>query len=240
MMTLRRASERAHEKRSQQESWLTFRPRDQADPLANGFGSLSVLREGRLPPQGGARKSLQDAEVITYVREGALVYEDSTGLSGVLRAGEFQRTTAGRGLRYSTTNASQTSWAHVFQIWLSPTTTGLEPSHEQRRFSVAERRGALCVVASPDGRQGSLRVNQDALLHSAILDPGQHIVHVLARGRSAWVHVVAGVVSMDTVTLSGGDGIGVHGEPTVSLTAREAAEIILLELDEPQPATGAT
>lgn len=233
MITLRKASERHHDRRRKQEVWHTFYQEDRTDALADGFGTLEILNEDRLPPGGGVpRHPHRDAEIVTYVREGALAHEDSMGRSGVIHAGEFQRMTAGRGIRHSETNASRTDWAHVFQIWLRPSEAGLEPSHEQKRFCAAERRGLLCVVASPDRRSGSLRIHQDALMYSAMLDPGQHVVHELSQGRSAWLHLVQGEVNLGDVVLSTGDGAGVTGERVVSLTAREGTEILLLDLGE--------
>ena len=210
MITLRRAAQRHHDRRRKQEVWLTFDPQDRADPLADGFGALEILDEDRLSP--GAvlpPRPHHDADIVTYVREGALAYDDSSGRSGVIQAGEFQRTTAGRGSRHSETNASRTDWAHVFQIWLRPAQAGLEPGLEQKRFSAADRRGGLCVVASPDARRGSLRIHQDALLYSAMLGPGKHVVHELREGRSAWLHLVEGEMTLGDVVLSTGDGAGV-------------------------------
>jgi redox-sensitive bicupin YhaK (pirin superfamily) len=237
MITLRRANERHHDRRRKQEVWHTFRP-DRADALAGGFGTLEILDEDRLPPGAVVpRHRDRDAEIVTYVREGALAHEDSTGRSGVIHAGEFQRMTAGRGIRHSESNASRTDWAHVFQIWLRPSEAGREPGHEQKRFSAAERRGALCVIASPDARRGSLRVHQDALVYSAMLDPGQHVVHELSHGRSAWLHLVQGEVTLGDSVLTTGDGAGVTAEPAVSLTAREAAEILLVDLGARVPSS---
>jgi len=236
MITVRRAKERYHDRRRKWEVWHTFYPEDRADALADGFGTLEILNENRLPPGAGvARHPHRDAEVLTYIREGALAHEDSMGRSGVIHAGEFQRMTAGRGIRHSETNASRTDWAHVFQISLRPSETGLEPSHEQKRFSAAERRGGLCVVASPDARRGSLRIHQDALMYSAMLDPGQHVVHALSPGRRAWLHVVQGEVTVGDVVLTTGDGAGVTAERAVSLTARQETEILLLDLGEQLP-----
>lgn len=238
MITLRRDKERHHDRRRKLEAWLTFGPRDRADALAGGFGALEVLTEDRLAPGAGVpRRPPHDAEIVTYVREGTLAYEDSSGLSGVIPAGEFHRMTAGRGIRHSETNASRTDWAHFFQVWLRPSEAGLEPEHEQKRFSAAERRGRLCVVASPDARGGSLRIHQDALLYSAMLDPGVHVVHELSEGRRAWLHVVQGEVALGDAILTTGDGVGVTAERTVSLTAREETEILLLDLADPPPAS---
>lgn len=234
MITLRRASERHHDRRRKQEIWLTFDPRHAAGPLDAGFGALELLDEDRLSPGTGVpRHARHDAEIVTYVREGALAYEDSIGRSGVICAGEFQRMTAGRGLRHGARNASRTDWAHVFQIWLRPSQAGLESSCEQRRFSAADRRGGLCLIASPDARRGSLRICQDTLMFASMLDPGQHVVHELSWRRRAWLHVVQGAVTFGDVVLTTGDGVGVTAERAVSLTARAATEILLLDLAEP-------
>jgi hypothetical protein len=238
MITLRRHKQRRHVKRGEQDVWLTFSSDDSADPLADGFGNLEILNEDRLPPGAGAGVPLHrhhDAEIVTYVHEGALAYEDSTGRSGVIQSGEFQRMTAGRGIRHSESNASPADWAHCFQIWLRPSRAGLAPSREQKRFSAAERRGGLCVVASPDGRTGSMRLHQDAVIYSALLDPGQHVAHELSRGRCAWLHVVRGELMLDGVVLTTGDGAGVTSDRAVSLTAQSESEILLVNLAEPLP-----
>jgi len=145
-------------------------------------------------------------------------------------AGEFQRMTPGRGIRCNETNASRTDWTHVFQIGLYPSRAGFEPGHEQKRFSAAERRGVLCVVASPDARKGSLRVHRDAELYSSLLDPGQHVVHELSPGRSAWLHLLDGKVMLGDVILTAGDGAGITVERAVSITAQEESEIMLIDL----------
>jgi redox-sensitive bicupin YhaK (pirin superfamily) len=233
MITPRRTKERRHDQRRTREAWHTFYPEDTADPLAGGFGSLELLNEDRLPPGADLPRHLNgDAEIVTYVRQGALAQQDSMGSSGVIRAGEFQRLSAGRGLRHTETNASRTDWAQVFQLWLRPSEADLEPSHEQRLFSAGERRGDLCVVASPDGRRGSLRIHQDALIYSAMLDPGQHVIHELSQGRTAWLHLVEGEATVGDIVLTAGDSVGVTAERAVSLTARKETEILLLDLGE--------
>lgn len=233
MITLRRAKDRHYHRHHEQEIWLTFHPRDRANPRADHFGSLGSLSERRLPPRAiASRTSHHDAEIVTYVREGALAYEDAPRRAGVIQAGEFQGTTAGRGIRRSERNASRSNWAQVFQLLLAPSEPGLEPRHEQKRFSTAQRRGGLCVVASADARRGSLRIHQDALTCSALLEPGQHLVHELLPGRMAWIHIVAGEVTLGDVVLSTGDGAGVTAERAVSLTALSETEILLLDLRE--------
>lgn len=236
MITLRRAKERHHDQRRNQEVWLSFYPEDLTSPLAGGFGALEVFNEDRLSPGAGVPRQRQhDSEIVTYVREGALAYEDSTGRLGVIHAGEFRRMSAESGIRHSERNASRTDGAHVFQIWLRPSRAAAGTGHEQKRFSVAQRRGGLCIVASPDAQGGSLRIQQDALVYSALLRRGQHVVHELAQGRNAWLHIVQGEAALGEFVLNTGDGAGVTAERAVSLTAREETEILLLDLG-PEPA----
>jgi quercetin 2,3-dioxygenase len=233
MIILRRNNQRQYDRRRRQEGWRTFTPRSPADPLAGGFCTLELLNEDRLRPGARVEHSQRDGEVITYVREGALAYQDSLGHAGLIQAGEFHHMTVARGIGHSETNPSRTDAAHVFQIWLSPSELARAPGPEQKRFSAAERRGTLCVVASPNRRRGSLLVHQDVLMYSAMLDPGQHVVLELAPGRSAWLHLVRGQATVAEVSLITGDSAGITAERAVSLTAREPTEILLLDLGDP-------
>jgi redox-sensitive bicupin YhaK (pirin superfamily) len=231
MFTVRRASERYHHRTSRQEAWFTFEPQDKTEPYAGDFGTLEQLNELRIAPGTSApRNTRRDVEVVTYVYQGVLAYEDSMGHSGVLQAGEFHRVTSGRSLRHSKMNASRTDWAHFYQLWLRPSEIELESEHVQKRFSAAERRGGLCLVASPDARRGSLRIHEDAQICSALLEPGKHVVRELLPGRSAWLHVVQGEVTLGDAVLTGGDGAGITDERAVSLTAREKSEILLVDV----------
>jgi redox-sensitive bicupin YhaK (pirin superfamily) len=231
MITLRRAKERLHVMRGKQDMWLTFYPQDQPGPLADGFGFLAALDETRLPPVGCSGSHRRDeSELITYVYRGALAQEDSTGRSGVIQTGEFQHMVIGRNFRHKERNASRTSWAHVFQITLHPSKIGFECAREQKRFTAAQRRNIPCVVASRDGRKGSLQICQDAFIYSGILDPGHHLVHEILPGRSTWLHIVCGEAKLDDIVLAQGDGVGVTIEPSVSLTVQEKTEILLVDL----------
>ena len=237
MITVRRAADRHHIERIKHDRWLTFYARDRSDPLADGFGSLQVLTESRLAPSAeGTLAPNHDAEIITYVLEGTLAHEDSSGRSGLILAGEFQRWTAGRGVRRSEANALRTDPAHVFHIWLRAARTGREQSQEQKRFPAAERRGVLRVVAAEDARAGSLRVCQDARVYSALLEPGQHIVHELTPGGCAWLHVVRGESTLDDLMLTTGDGAGVQADRAMSITARQDSELLLIDMASPGPA----
>jgi redox-sensitive bicupin YhaK (pirin superfamily) len=233
MITLRRAGERHHIQHRKRDVWLTFYPLDRSDPLTDGFGALELLNEDRLAPGASSRlEPCHDAEIVTYVLEGALAHKDSTGLSGIIQAGEFQRRTGARGIQRSESNASRSDGAHVFHIWLRPSQVEREPSQEQMRFPAADRRGVLRVIASPDGRRGSLRLHQDAQVYTAVLDPGQHLVHELQARRRAWLHIARGEATFGDLVLTSGDGAGVAAERSVSLTARESSEIFLIDLGD--------
>jgi redox-sensitive bicupin YhaK (pirin superfamily) len=231
MISVRRAQARRHDRRHQRDVWRTFDPRDRTNPIAGGFGALELLDEDRLPPGSPIPQQPRgDAEIVTYVREGAVAYEDAMGCSGVIQAGEFQRLTAVQGRRHGEANASRTDWAHVLQIRLRPPEGRLESGREQKRFSAAERRGGLRVVASPDAQRGSLRLHQDARIYSALLEHGQHVVHELLPGRGAWLHLVRGELSLGDLVLTAGDGAAITAERAVSFTAREETEILLVDL----------
>jgi redox-sensitive bicupin YhaK (pirin superfamily) len=190
-----------------------------------------ALNELRIPPSGvSAPHPPEEAEVVTYVCKGTLAQGDSSGKSGVVNAGEFQRMMMARGIRQKEKNPSRSDWAHVFRICLRPSEVGLGNAQEQKRFPVAQRHNLLCVVASPDGRKGSLRLLQDALVFSSALDPGRHLIHELLPGRRAWLHVIHGEVKLQEVIMTRGDGMGVTLEPCVSLTAQENTEILLVDL----------
>jgi redox-sensitive bicupin YhaK (pirin superfamily) len=230
MISLRRNKERRHIQCGKQEIWHTFYPRDHPGPLGNGFGSMVVLDEMRLSPGESAKPHRGDgAEVVTYVYKGALSQEDSTGDSGVIHAGEFQQMSLGHGIRHKETNASQSDWAHIFRISLRPSEAALNCAHEEKRFTAAQRRNVLCVVASLDGRKGSLRIHQDALVYSSILDTGHHVFHALPPGRTAWLHVVYGGARLNGIVLTQGDSVGVMSEPSVSLTVQENTELLLVD-----------
>lgn len=237
MLRVRRAKERLHQRHGTHESWSTFHADELASNLAAQLAPLETLREVRLPAQAVLSECRGPSEVITYVREGTVAFEDSTGRAGLIHAGQFQRMTAGPGVHFQETNPSPTRRAHVYQLWLALPRAGREQGHEVRLFSVAQRRGLWCVVASPDGRRGSLRLGQDTLLYSVILRAGQHLIQALPSGRSAWLHVVTGSLDVAGLEMETGDGVGFVAEPAVSVTCRAAAELLLLELGAPAEAT---
>ncbi len=233
MITCQRSEERFYERRHGQEVWLTFYPRDRASKTVTGFDVLESVSQHRLPPRAVAPRQVHlDTEILTYVRTGRLRFEDSGHGTGLIQAGQFQVSSAGRGIRRAEANASPSRWTTYFQAWLRSGERSREPSREQRQFSGASRRGELCVVASPDGREGSLRLRQDALVYSSILDAGQKLSHALADGRKVWLHVVEGRVLAERTVLNTGDGAGVSRQRELELRAQVATEVLLFEVGE--------
>jgi redox-sensitive bicupin YhaK (pirin superfamily) len=167
---------------------------------------------------------------VTYVLEGEIAHRDSLGSGDVLRPGELQRMTAGTGISHSEFNASQENPVHLYQIWLRPERAGLAPSYEQKAFPEIERRGRLQLVASPDGRDGSLTIRQDARLFLGSIDPNRELTHALAGDRHAWVQVVRGAVDLNGLALSVGDGAAVSDESQLIMRASGPAEVLLFDL----------
>lgn len=231
MITVRPSEERGRTRREWLESYHTFSFADYGDPRHMGFRSLRVINEDYVAPgRGFGAHSHQDMEIVTYVLEGALEHRDSLGTGSVIRPGELQRMSAGTGIVHSEMNASPTEPVHFLQIWIVPERRGIEPGYEQRAVPEEERRGRLRLVASRDGRDGSLTVHQDAELYAALLEPGESVAHPLRRGRSAWVQVARGAVMLNGVALKAGDGAAASEEELLTLSATEPAEVLLFDL----------
>ena len=230
MMLVRKAGERGRSG----DAWLTFEPWARADPRQTaGFGVLGQLTERTLAPGERISGHVQPAEIVTYVREGALAYDDSVGRSAVVHAGEFQRFCVEPGVQHSEKNASSTATAQIFEIALRMPEGRVEHRHARARFTAAQRRNRPCLVASVDGRDGSLRLHQDVRMFSAILFPGRHVVHELRVGYAAWLHVVSGSGTLHGTRLGAGDGAGVTLSPSISFTAQDDAELLIIELAAP-------
>jgi redox-sensitive bicupin YhaK (pirin superfamily) len=217
------------------QGWLdtrhTFSFNDYHDPQHMGFRVLRVINEDRVQPgQGFGTHGHRDMEIISYVLEGELEHKDSLGHGSVLRPGEFQRMTAGTGVEHSEFNPSRTEPAHFYQIWLLPDRRGHHPSYEQKSFPVAERKGKLRLVASPDGRNGSLTIHQDAEVLLSSLDREQQLTHELRSGRFAWLQILHGTVQLNGVSLSQGDGAAIWDETSLKVKAAGPAEIMLFDL----------
>lgn len=230
-MTIRRGKDRGHANHGWLDTYHTFSFADYHDPRQMGFRGLRVINEDFV--QGGsgfATHPHRDMEIVTYVLEGALEHRDSMGNGSVIRPGDVQRMSAGTGVLHSEHNASKRDRVHLLQIWILPERTGVAPSYEQKRFEEAEKRGRLRVVASRDGREGSVQLNADAAIHAALLAPGERVTHAVPAGRHAWVHVVRGAVRVGGELLAAGDAAGVHGPEDVTIDAVEPAEVLLFDL----------
>lgn len=231
MITLRKSGERGGFDFGWLDTKHTFSFGDYHDPRHMGFRSLRVINDDRVQPgEGFPTHGHRDMEIITYVLEGALEHKDSLGTGSVIRPGEVQRMSAGTGIMHSEFNASKQDLLHLLQIWILPERRGLAPGYEQKAFSEEERRNRLRVVASRDGREGSVTVHQDVSLLAGLLDPGARVTHPLATGRHAWVHVARGSVRLGGQVLSAGDGAAVSDAPDVTLEGVEAAEVLVFDL----------
>ncbi|HXQ73242.1 MAG TPA: pirin family protein [Pyrinomonadaceae bacterium] len=231
MITVRRSNERGHFDHGWLNTYHTFSFDQYYDPRYMGFRTLRVINEdfvaaGRGFPKHGHR----DMEIITYILEGALKHEDSMGNGSVIRPGDVQRMTAGTGVRHSEQNASDQERVHLLQIWILPNKEGLEPGYEQKAFSEDERRGRLRLIASDDGREGSVLVHQDVSLFASVLPAGQEVSHTIDPRRYAWIQVARGSVQVNGEKANQGDGLVVVAESALTIQAREPAEILLFDL----------
>jgi quercetin 2,3-dioxygenase len=230
--TLRPARERGHANHGWLDSHHTFSFADYHDPAHMGFRALRVINDDRV--QGGrgfGAHPHRDMEIVSYVLDGGLAHKDSTGTDGVIRPGDVQRMTAGRGVTHSEFNASKTEEVHFLQIWLLPNARNLTPSYEQKTFAAADKRGKLRLVASPDAADGSVRINTDARLYAGLFADGERAELAIPAKRHAWIQVARGSVRVGERTLVEGDGLAITGEPAVTLAGLPGPEAEVLVFD---------
>jgi len=231
MITVLPSSKRFHSEAGWLDSRHTFSFADHYDPERLGFRSLRVINDDRVEPaRGFGSHSHRDMEIITYVLEGELAHKDSMGNGSVIRPGDVQRMSAGTGVVHSESNPSRSVPVHFLQIWIVPDRPGHSPGYEQKAFSEADRRGKLRLVASPDGRDGSVSVHQDASVYAGLLGPGDRAAHQVRPGRHSWVHVARGSIDLNGQTLREGDGAAVSDEERLDLTAKDNSEVLLFDL----------
>jgi redox-sensitive bicupin YhaK (pirin superfamily) len=231
MIAIRRADERGHTDWGWLDSRHTFSFGDYFDERQQGFRALRVLNDDRV--EGGAgfgSHSHRDMEIFSFVLEGALKHQDSAGGGGTIRPGEIQFMRAGSGVTHSEQNASPVEPVHFLQIWVVPDTRGLPPRYDQRPFDVHAAGERFVLLASRDGRDGSVQVQQDLALHATRLAPGRTRSHALAPGRHAWVQVARGSAILNGAALAEGDGAAVSEEARIDLEGGEPAEILLFDL----------
>ena len=230
-ISIRLAKDRGHANHGWLDTFHTFSFADYRDARHMGWGPLRVINEDRVAPATGfPTHAHRDMEIITYVLEGALEHRDSLGTGSVIRPGEVQRMTAGTGVRHSEYNASKTEPVHLLQIWIEPAQTGLPPGYEQKTFPDADKRGRLRLIASSDGRDGSVTINQDAAVYATVLAPEQRITHALARRRRGWLQVARGTLTLNGQALAHGDGAAIEGAHALEIQGIEPAEALLFDL----------
>jgi redox-sensitive bicupin YhaK (pirin superfamily) len=231
MLEIRDAMERGHTNHGWLDSYHSFSFGDYSDPQHMGFGTLRVINEDRVQPgKGFGAHAHRDMEIISYVLEGALEHKDSMGTGSIIRPGDVQRMSAGSGVTHSEFNPADSEQAHFLQIWITPKITGRRPSYEQKYFSPAQKRGRLVVIASQDGRDGSVTVDQDVVIYAALIDGGERVILDLLPGRRVYLHVARGAVNVNAERLQAGDALKVVGESQIMMEDGHDAEVLLFDL----------
>ena len=232
MIVLRPASERGHASHGWLESYHSFSFADYYDPAHMGFGPLRVINEDRVAPgKGFGTHGHRDMEIISYVLDGELAHKDSLGNGSTIVPGDVQRMSAGRGVMHSEFNPSRERPVHFLQIWIEPNVRGAAASYEQKHFDAAARRGRLRLIASPDGREGSVAIHRDARIYAGLFDGVESAEHALAPGRLGYVHIARGKATINGQALGAGDALRIDGEPVVAVSDGRGAEILLFDLD---------
>ena len=230
MIRTRKAVDRGHADHGWLRSHHSFSFADYYDPEFMGFRSLRVINEDRVKPGVGfGTHGHRDMEIISYVLDGALEHKDSMGNGSVIRPGDVQRMSAGTGVMHSEKNPSETDPVHFLQIWIMPEKGGIRPSYEQKRFEDDARQGKLTLVASRDGRDGSVMLHQDVRLYSTILRDNEAVTHEFGPDRYGWVQVARGTAEVNGQKLEAGDGASIAGERAITL--RGSGEVLLFDLN---------
>jgi redox-sensitive bicupin YhaK (pirin superfamily) len=231
MLLIRRSDDRGRADLGWLDSRHTFSFADYHDQRFMGFGPLRVINEDRVQPgKGFGTHGHQDMEIVSYVLSGALAHRDSMGNGSVIRRGDVQRMTAGTGVRHSEFNHSQSELVHFFQIWVFPNRRGLTPGYEEKHFDDAAKRGQLALIASGDGRNGSVLIHQDTDLYASLLAPGDGVTHTIERIRKSWIQLATGAVTVNGEALAAGDGAAIGYEETIRIEASAESELLLFDM----------
>ena len=239
MITVRKSADRGHADHGWLKSFHSFSFADYHDPRHMGFGNLRVINEDRIAPGTGfGTHGHRDMEIVSYVLSGELAHKDSMGngqagaaVSGVIKPGDVQRMSAGRGVMHSEFNHAPNETTHFLQIWIEPNERGIEAGYEQKHFDAASKRGTLRLVASPDGRDGSVTIHADAAIYSGLFDgDDQHLKRPLDPQRRAYVHVVRGSVTVNGQPLQGGDALRIENEGELTIEQGRGAELLVFDL----------
>jgi len=231
MMEVRKSKDRGYADHGWLRSYHSFSFADYYDPEHMGFGHLRVINEDRIRPGTGfGTHGHRDMEIISYVLEGALAHKDSMGNGSTIVPGDVQRMSAGTGVQHSEFNHSADAVTHFLQIWIEPNVTGIPPGYEQKHFDSVSKKGKLRLVASPDGRDGSVRIHQDAGLYAGLLDGVDRATHAIAPGRRAYVYVARGELTVNGQVLEAGDAVKAAGLAEIVLENGKEAEVLLFDL----------
>lgn len=231
MLTIRKSEDRGHADHGWLQSRFSFSFAEYHDPAHIHFGPLRVINDDYIAPgQGFGTHGHKDMEIVTYVLEGAVAHKDSLGNAGNIVPGEVQRMSAGRGIMHSEFNPNVGQRTHLLQIWIIPDRTGGSASYEQKAYDASEKRGKLRLVASPDGAEGSVTIQQNARMYAGLFDGGESSTHTLAAGRLAYVHVARGAVTVNGVALNEGDAVKIENEASVRIDKGSQAEVLLFDL----------
>ncbi len=231
MITLRRSADRGFADHGWLKSFHTFSFADYRDPAQMGFGNLRVINEDRIAPGTGfGTHGHRDMEIVSYVLEGALAHQDSIGTAQAILPGELQRMTAGSGVRHSEFNHAPDATTHFLQIWILPAAANLAPGYEQKAFSDADKRGRLCLVAAPDGRDGAVTLHADASIRAGLFDGAEAATLALNPKRRTWVHLARGRLDVNGQRLQAGDAMGLVGEALLALGQGQDAEVLVFDL----------
>lgn len=231
MITLRKSSDRGHADHGWLKSDHSFSFAEYYNPHEMGWGPLRVINEDRVQPgMGFGTHSHRDMEIISYVLAGQLQHKDSMGNGEIIRPGDVQRMSAGTGVQHSEFNPSPDEGVHFLQIWIMPIRTGVPPSYEQKYFPADDKRGRLRLVASSNGREGSVTIHQDAALFASLLSPDEQVSHTLRPGRLGYVHLISGAVRVNGTELKTGDAAKIAEEKELAIVADEDSELLLFDL----------
>ena len=231
MIEIRRSEERGHANHGWLDSYHSFSFADYYDPEHMHFGPLRVINEDRIAGgQGFGTHGHRDMEIVTYVLDGALAHRDSMGNGSTIRHGDVQRMSAGTGVMHSEFNASEDESVHLLQIWVLPQRAGDQPGYEEKRFDDADKRGRLRIVASPDGRDGSVTIHSDASIYAALIDGAEQAALPLQAGRRAYVHVARGALTVNGEALAAGDAAMIVDAAAVTLEQGNDAEVLVFNL----------
>jgi len=231
MIALRPSQARGHADHGWLNAAHTFSFADYHDREHMGFRDLRVLNEDRIAPgRGFGKHPHRDMEILTWILSGALQHADDMGNGSIIRPGDIQRMSAGTGVVHSEANPSSDEPTHLLQIWLHPEATGLEPGYEETHFEAEQLAGRLCLIASHEGREGSVHLNQDLDLYAAKLETGEQVRHELRPGRHAWLQLTSGSLTLGDQALEAGDGAAISDESVLELRASDTAEFLLFDL----------